>query len=524
MADVTIKNKDNLEAWLESQDQATAVAIATRAAQRAVPNLVGMAGKEITEKDRAVIILPVLRALHASAVVHCGLTTSEAKAAALSTASAAFSAADSAALSAHSAAASAAHSAALSAHSAAASAAHSAADSAALSAAWSMIERDVNHLANSGTPTGLVTAPLWHGAPPEKIAKDWQTLGSALLTDDDGWTFWVQWYEDRLDGKPPANPALEKAILLIPDDIWKRGAQATNTEIARLVREHKKDNRTDAEDNVSPHPAITANGKLDAASNPKTDTPDDSPDLPDLLRRQRGVLGVILDSIATMRGNDFLSAPGALRRYDTEIADHGLRLSIGYLNDMRAIARSEYLSLYRQKLFDTEAGLRRALLNFFALHKEIQTHYPLDAARIDLLESFATPIERPDPAALKDAIEDITEGMAAAIEADAVTEDYAAYMGGMMDDISTITYTPPLAGIPNEILDPDLTDPPSPRMGLSKQIYLTAAAFSGATVRELKKNPLSASAAIYTFLNSPTGQSFLNALGRLRDLLWALFF
>lgn len=375
--------------------------------------------------------------------------------------------------------------------------------------------------------------PIWLGVSPELIiSTSWENLRDALISaEDEDWGVWTDWYEAQLRGDP-VDIDLERAKALIPNEIWEQGPKVANAEIRRLINEHEAKKRSKAEEQVSPHPAIDTSGKLHAIPTPGIDLPDDSPDLPDLLRRQRAVLGTILDGIATMHGNDFRTSPGALNRYNEEIASHGLRLSIGYLDDMRAIARSEYLSLYREKFFDTEAGLRRALLNFFALHKEIQTHYPLDAERRTLLESFDTPIDRPDPAALEEIFEDIKEGMAAAVKAEAMTGDYVSYMGGMMEGVASITYTPSLAGMPTDGIDPELVDPPSPRMGLRKQLYLKLATFSGATrnllenirIRDVERQDVIESIAIYTFIyTTPVGAKFLAAIDKLWMILWALF-
>ena len=156
----------------------------------------------------------------------------------------------------------------------------------------------------------------------------------------------------------------------------------------------------------------------------------------------------------------------------------------------------------------------------------------VDADRRALLETFATPTDRPDPASLDKAIEEVKEGIAAAIDADAMTARYASYMGGMMDDIAHITYTPPLAGMAVEAIDPQTTDPPSPRMGLAKQLYLKVAAFSGRTARvlkelrdmEIERKDVVDTIAIYTFIyTTPLGAKFLAAIERMSAMMWALF-
>jgi len=523
MGELAFDNVEDLQKWLETRSPEEAMALASRSALRAVPYLNGFL---IGQMDRRrEIILPLFRGI--AVATSARRRISEIANAALSAVlfadpvvrSSGFGlSAEFAARSALSATLSAARSDTLS---AAEAAAHSA-DATARFIAWKAISQDVDAIEN-GT---INTRTLWYDTIPRDVAEHWSSLRIALLSiEDEDWGVWTEWYEAHLFGDPP-DISLEHARALIPNVIWKKGPKVTNAEIRRLMNEHAMRKRGEAEEQVSPSPVITG-GKLDAVPNPAIDIPDDDPDLPKLLRRQRANIGDILDAVATMRGNEFRTVPRALARYETEIIDNGARVSIDYLNDRRAIARSEYLSLYREKFFDTEAGLRRAFLNFFALHKAILTHYPLDADRRALLESFATPTDRPDPASLDEAIEEVKEGIAAAIDADAMTARYASYMGGMMDDIAHITYTPPLAGMAVETIDPQMADPPSPRMGLAKQLYLKVAAFSGATVRVLTKLPSSAivgnAVGIAGLLQTPWGKSLLDALTRLRDLLWALF-
>ena len=61
---------------------------------------------------------------------------------------------------------------------------------------------------------------LWPEKIPDEIRDAWQDLRDHLLGAGDDWFVWVDWYQDRLDGKPP-NRALELAKALIPNEIWE---------------------------------------------------------------------------------------------------------------------------------------------------------------------------------------------------------------------------------------------------------------------------------------------------------------
>ena len=54
------------------------------------------------------------------------------------------------------------------------------------------------------------------------------------------WEFWLRWYQDALDGRPPDWPLLEK-IALIDDETWTAGPEAVNAEIEQIRRTHRTD-------------------------------------------------------------------------------------------------------------------------------------------------------------------------------------------------------------------------------------------------------------------------------------------
>lgn len=97
----------------------------------------------------------------------------------------------------------------------------------------------------------LVSAPLWLAARPDEIAAKWAALKSRLLSANEGWEVWVDWYEARLRGAPP-DLALERAKLEIPDVVWMQGPKIVNAEIARLIAERRKELEVHAPPNARP--------------------------------------------------------------------------------------------------------------------------------------------------------------------------------------------------------------------------------------------------------------------------------
>ncbi|MEL6999344.1 MAG: hypothetical protein AAFP68_13860, partial [Pseudomonadota bacterium] len=102
---------------------------------------------------------------------------------------------------------------------------------AAVSADVTALEQGINHAAVAATG-------LWPEGAPDWIRAPWHTLRDHLLAAGDDWFVWVDWYQDRLDGKP-ANEDLEVAKALIQNEMWRDGPAVVNAEIARLINEHK---------------------------------------------------------------------------------------------------------------------------------------------------------------------------------------------------------------------------------------------------------------------------------------------
>lgn len=75
--------------------------------------------------------------------------------------------------------------------------------------------------------------PLWPDGMPGDLAADWQTLKADLLSRNEDWDIWTDWYEDRLAGRPP-EAKLDRARIMLPDGLWKQGAKAVNAELKRI--------------------------------------------------------------------------------------------------------------------------------------------------------------------------------------------------------------------------------------------------------------------------------------------------
>lgn len=244
-----ITNSDQLEAWLKDRPREDAVLIAARCALRVFP-LLAPAIERNPEEHRKTIFLPICRAMAVASVAGIWPTQAagvrEVADAASATARTATRAAARGATAAATDAADAARAAAFAAADAAFDAARAATDAARAATAatdaaravfWKTVDDDANALARGWFHGKFNETPLWHAGAPRWVREPWHALRDDLLSAGDDWFVWVDWYQDRLDGKP-ANEELEVAKALIPNEIWKAGPATLNAEIARLIGEH----------------------------------------------------------------------------------------------------------------------------------------------------------------------------------------------------------------------------------------------------------------------------------------------
>ncbi len=272
-----IRNENDLERWLngisnEEERRRVAVAIASRAAMRVLPVIEKWLSAD--EDEAIAITLPTFRAIAASrlAAVRSSRDT-EVRRAADVAARAARAAARMAAdgpFSAPGAPSYATHSAAYTADAAslaakttkntssapyaaagAASAVYIAADpsyeksSIAETIAWNALSQDVSFY-EKGSLEALLNAPLWHDEIPGWVQDLWASMKQRLLArEGEHWEVWTNWYDVRLDPSKeipcynPPIPELERARVLIPEDLWEQGPAAVNAEIRRLIEEHE---------------------------------------------------------------------------------------------------------------------------------------------------------------------------------------------------------------------------------------------------------------------------------------------
>ena len=101
---------------------------------------------------------------------------------------------------------------------------------------WRACEHEVALLKGGAQHDQLSLSPLWHDnwEAPDNWWDVWAELKQHLLEADEGWDYWISWYEGLIHGRQP-DQLLELAIASLPDDVWKSGPKTVAVEIAKLT-------------------------------------------------------------------------------------------------------------------------------------------------------------------------------------------------------------------------------------------------------------------------------------------------
>jgi hypothetical protein len=79
---------------------------------------------------------------------------------------------------------------------------------------------------------------LWPGRIPDWVPEDWGELSAALLSENQDWDVWTEWYDERLVGGL-ANQDIQIARATIEDPIWQQSPKVVNAHIKELTMERK---------------------------------------------------------------------------------------------------------------------------------------------------------------------------------------------------------------------------------------------------------------------------------------------
>lgn len=241
---VDFKSAEDFEKWLEGKPREVAIALAARAALRVLPGVTIDARRDFKGDLPAVVVLPVFRATAVSwAAAKYPAHERDLSIAAFVAASAAQDAAaqaDSAVTRAARFAAAAVNSSGFyAAKTAGIAATHAAAYRAAASVFWVALSRDAARIDEGVATSAVASCPLWPGGPlvpnqPDELGDLWQEMKETLIAANQDWDVWINWYEDRLEGRV-RDEDCELAYVLSDDALWKQGPAVVNAEIKRRI-------------------------------------------------------------------------------------------------------------------------------------------------------------------------------------------------------------------------------------------------------------------------------------------------
>ena len=479
MARVRIRDEKDLEKWLnglpEEQCRRAAVAIAARAAMRALPAL--EAWLKRNEDGAISIVLPTFRAQASSWLVAVGpsrdadvikaalatiantaaTTTANAYAADTRAANAVLAAALTANVNfnditpttaAEASTKTVSHSANAAALTAEAAYAYAYAYTFVnASATLKAVEADVDAIANGTSIPELMNTPLWPIGTSQWAQKLWRSMKARLLARrGEHWEVWTNWYDARLDPSRPIpcyNPPdknLERARVLLPKELWEKGPAAVNEEIKRLIDESGCGGQVmeTLAKTASPEPYLDAERKLDVRPNAEYDRPKVDEELLELPIIQSALIRQILAEL-----NEERNAPqivkASFKAYLDELAGRGIQPILGILDQSEAVIRAATRGDDADWL---TSGAKRALEIFFENHEKIMRHFPLDEKRQEIYKQV--PVNEEELfGTLHQHVSDFLMAVTIAYkEGELTTEDYFTAVGKMEELAKTLSSSP----------------------------------------------------------------------------------
>jgi len=92
--------------------------------------------------------------------------------------------------------------------------------------------------ARSRAALARATKPLWRNQMVPRVADVWAALRNRMLSEGDDWDVWVDWYEDRLAGRPSLSENFDNDVNKLPNQLWESGPKAVNAFIKELIAAH----------------------------------------------------------------------------------------------------------------------------------------------------------------------------------------------------------------------------------------------------------------------------------------------
>ena len=109
---------------------------------------------------------------------------------------------------------------------------------------WPPFVVDMNVFEGGQNIIDAFNDPLWGASQrPVVIEDEWKNLLTLLGDDPTDWSFWIDWYQRILDGRPQNWEMLEEIALIDPED-WDKGAEHVNGLIAEIQARFSENNKS----------------------------------------------------------------------------------------------------------------------------------------------------------------------------------------------------------------------------------------------------------------------------------------
>jgi hypothetical protein len=200
------------------------------------------------------------------------------------------------------------------------------------------LEVDID-VARQGFP--LLSQPLWLEGMPDRITSLWDTAQKDLLSLESNFEIWIQWYTDKIIGRPP-NLELERQWALVPHDVLSTSAVEINLYLKNL----RDASRSRDVENISFDESIQAlpgqepglqfavdqNGRIDLK--PSGLAPPN--DIAEILKMRQAIVEALNDLAELLNGtNAYASIATVAKRYKSAISCEELSIDLLYAYGLR---------------------------------------------------------------------------------------------------------------------------------------------------------------------------------------------
>lgn len=179
---------------------------------------------------------------------------------------------------------------------------------------WPEVSREAFALETDVPVTVLSSGNLWYSGVPEAIEAQWRSLKKNMLQNpEEHWDVWTDWYEARLRGEP-GNEAEEIArIVEVTEEEWQAGPAVANKKIKDILARFRDpapepvrepDPDPAPEQIPTPPPRLTTGPRLRATADGRLDLEPVSPPAVPIAERRAAVAEVAQELLDQCGGND----------------------------------------------------------------------------------------------------------------------------------------------------------------------------------------------------------------------------